>query len=116
MVGVVIGGFGPLVAAWIITSIEGTTRSWARQIVAWRAPLVFYLYALGLPALLWAVMNLALTALGEPVRMSLLDERAPAYLGSLVSCRCSVVGSRSPGGASSRSPACRNATPRSWPR
>lgn len=84
MVGVVIGGFGPLVAAWIVTSIEGSTRTWARQIVAWRVPLVFYVYALGLPAFLWTVMNLVLAALGEPIRLSLLGERAPAYLVSFV--------------------------------
>lgn len=84
MVGVVIGGFGPFVAAWIVTSVEGSTRAWARQIVAWRAPLRFYVYALGLPAVLWVVMNVMLAAFGEPIRISLLSERVPAYLGSFV--------------------------------
>lgn len=84
VLGVILGGFGPLVAAWIVTSIEGSTPAWARRIVAWRAPLRFYVYALGLPALLWSVMNLVLAALGEPVKVSLLGDRTLAYLGGFV--------------------------------
>jgi membrane protease YdiL (CAAX protease family) len=82
--GVVIGGFGPLVAAWIVTrTIGGSVRSWARQIVKWRVAPRFYVYALGLPALLWAVMNLVLAPLGEQPDMSLLDDRLPGYLATL---------------------------------
>jgi membrane protease YdiL (CAAX protease family) len=84
-VGIAIGGFGPLVAAWIVTrKTDGSVGDWARQIVAWRVPPRFYLYALGLPALLWVVMNLVLAALGEPVRASLLTDRLPAYLATLL--------------------------------
>ena len=84
MLGVVIGGFGPLLAAWIVTSIEGSTLSWARRIVVWRVPLRSYVYALGLPVLLWLIMNLVLAVIGEPVHISLLGERASAYLGTFV--------------------------------
>jgi membrane protease YdiL (CAAX protease family) len=80
MVGVVLGGFGPAAAGWIVTSIEGTTQGWARRIVAWRVRPGYYAYALGLPVLLWSIMNLALWAVGEPVRLSLTGERLPTYL------------------------------------
>jgi len=85
MVGVVIGGFGPAVAAWIVTrQSDASVRAWAEQIVHWRVKPRFYLYALGLPALLWAAMNVVLAILGQDVDMSLVGERLPAYLGALV--------------------------------
>jgi uncharacterized protein len=85
IMGVVIGGFGPMAAAWIVTrATEGSVRAWAREIIEWRVPPRFYLYALGLPVLLWAVMNLVLTVLGEPVSLSLLGDRLPAYIGTFV--------------------------------
>lgn len=85
MVGVVVGGFGPLVAAWIVTRRSGSSmRAWASQIVKWRVRPRFYLYALGLPALLWAAMNVMLSVLGTPVDVSLLADRAPGYVGTFV--------------------------------
>lgn len=85
MVGVVIGGFGPALAGWIVTRRSGASvRAWAKQIVHWRVKPRFYLYALGLPALLWAAMNGALVVLGKEVDLSLVGGRLPAYLGTVV--------------------------------
>lgn len=85
MVGVALGGFGPAVAALIVTRQSGASvRAWAKQIVHWRVKPRFYLFAFGLPALLWAAMNGALITLGKQVDLSLVGERLPLYLGTVV--------------------------------
>lgn len=85
MVIFIIGGFGPAIAALVVTRLTGgSVRAWASRIVSWRAPSRFYLYALGLPALLFSAMNLELALLGENVDASLLFSRLPAYLLTLV--------------------------------
>lgn len=85
MVGVAVGGFGPALAAWIVTRHSGASvRAWAKQIVHWRVKPRFYLYAFGVPVLLWAAMNGALVMLGKQVDLSLVGERLPSYLGTLV--------------------------------
>ncbi|MFC4905373.1 CPBP family intramembrane glutamic endopeptidase [Kocuria oceani] len=76
-----LGGFGPLLAAAAATRLAGEPlRPWARAIVRWRVPVRWWAWALGLPALLYAVVNLVLVALGREVDWSLALARAPAYL------------------------------------
>lgn len=83
MPAVVVGGFGPAIAAWYVTRLSGgSVREWARQIVKWRVRPRFYLYALGLPVLLWFAMNVVLASMGRPIDLSLLADRVPAYLGT----------------------------------
>ena len=83
-VAVVVGSLGPLVAAMIITRyLGGSVRAWARSIARWRAPVRYYVYALGLPPLLYGVIDILLALLGYDVDSSLLAERAPAYLVTL---------------------------------
>jgi uncharacterized protein len=78
---IVLGAFGPAVAAFIVLrATGGSVGAWARQILHWRVQPRWYLYALGLPALLFAVVNGTLTLLGKPIDLSLLVERAPSYL------------------------------------
>ena len=75
------GAFGPAVAAYVVLRVTGgSVRAWARQILHWRVRPRWYLYALGLPALLFAAINLALALLGKPIDLSLLADRAPSYL------------------------------------
>jgi uncharacterized protein len=82
---IILGGLGPLVAALIITRYTGSSvRAWARQIVRWRVPLRYYLYALGLPPLLYGLADVVLALLGYDIDLSLLAERAPAYLATFV--------------------------------
>lgn len=78
---VVLGGFGPALAGLAVTRFTGDpVREWLGRIVRWRVPPRYYLYALGLPALLYAAVNVALTVLGQDVDWSLLPGRLPAYL------------------------------------
>jgi membrane protease YdiL (CAAX protease family) len=77
-----VGVFGPAAAAaWVVYSTGGppSLRRWARQVVRWRVPLRYYAYALGLPAALFAVVNLELAVLGREVDLSLLPDRLGAY-------------------------------------
>ncbi|MUN61801.1 CPBP family intramembrane metalloprotease [Kocuria sediminis] len=77
----VLGGFGPFLAAAAVTWLAGEPlRPWARAIVRWRVPARWWAWALGLPALLYAVVNLVLGALGREIDWSLALGRAPAYL------------------------------------
>lgn len=81
----VAGGFGPgAAAALVLWAGAGSLGRWARSIVRWRVPGRFWAYALGLPALLYAVANLVLVVLGEEVRFGLLGDRLVPYLGTFV--------------------------------
>jgi membrane protease YdiL (CAAX protease family) len=92
------GAFGPAAAALIIIrTTGGSVGTWARQILHWRARPRYYLYALGLPALLWAAMNLELALLGEHVDLSLLRERLPGYLGGFALVALLGGGQEEPG-------------------
>jgi len=83
-VAVVVGGLGPLVAAVVVTRyLGGSVRAWMRPIARWRVPVRYYIYALGLPPLLYGVIDILLALLGYDVDLSLLAERAPAYLATL---------------------------------
>jgi uncharacterized protein len=77
----VLGGFGPPAAAWLVLRwTGGSVRDWARPILRWRVPLRYYAFALGVPAAIYAVVNVVLRVLGEPVEAGLVAERWPAYL------------------------------------
>jgi membrane protease YdiL (CAAX protease family) len=80
-----LGVLGPAASAVIVSrAIGAPLRPWAARIVTWRVPIRFYLYALGLPALLFAIVNLELALLGQDVELGLLGERLPAYLATFV--------------------------------
>jgi uncharacterized protein len=82
---IVVGGLGPLVAALVVTRYTGdSVRAWVRPIARWRVPVRYYFYALGLPPLLYGLVDVVLALLGYDVDPSLLAERAPAYLATLV--------------------------------
>ena len=94
----VVGAFGPAVAAYIVIRITGgSVRAWARQILHWRVQPRWYLYALGLPALLFAVVNGALALLGKDIDLSLLAERAPSYLAAFAFIALLGGGQEEPG-------------------
>jgi uncharacterized protein len=77
----VLGGFGPPTAAWLVLRwTGGSVRDWARPILRWRVPARYYVFALGVPAAIYAVVNVALRLLGEPVEPGLVADRWPAYL------------------------------------
>jgi membrane protease YdiL (CAAX protease family) len=77
----VIGGFGPMIAAAVtIRRSGGSLSDWARGFLRWRVPIRYYAYALALPALIMALMNLGLAAFGMEPDWSAVAARMPAYL------------------------------------
>lgn len=82
---IVVGGLGPPVAAVLVTRLTGGSgRALLRGLTRWRVPGRYYLFALGLPAALFAVTNLVLVLLGRELDLSLLLERAPALAGTFL--------------------------------
>lgn len=80
-----LGGLGPATAAFLVLRASGgDLRAWARQIVRWRVPLRYYAYALGLPAALFALVNLELVLLGKGVDVGLLPRRLGEYAATLL--------------------------------
>ena len=82
---VVLGAFGPAVSAGLIVHWTGASvRDWLRPVARWRVPGRFYLYALGLPAALFTVINAELALLGRDVELGRLREAIPAYVGTFL--------------------------------
>ena len=80
-----IGGFGPMVAGATITRYTGgSVKSWAAQIVRWRVPARYYAYALGLPALIWTVINIELAVFSDKFDLALLPERLQVSVGTFL--------------------------------
>jgi uncharacterized protein len=95
---IILGGFGPLVAALVVTQYTGSSvRAWARQIVQWRVPFGYYVYALGLPPLLYGLVDVVLALLGYDIDPALLLKRVPAYLATLVFVAVLAGGLEEPG-------------------
>ncbi len=77
----VVATAGPTVAAAILTRVRGgSLQNWLRPLWRWRVGPRWWAYALGLPALLYGVVNLVLQVLGEPVNWGLAIDRLPPYL------------------------------------
>jgi membrane protease YdiL (CAAX protease family) len=95
---IVIGAFGPMLAAAIIISRTGGPLSeWLQGILRWRVSPVYYAYALGLPVLLAVILNLTLAALGEQQDLSLVVDRVPAYVQTLLLTAVIFGGQEEPG-------------------
>jgi membrane protease YdiL (CAAX protease family) len=93
-----LGGFGPMAAAAIVThQTGGSVSGWLRSIFTLRAKGRFYLYALGLPAAVYALVNLVLALAGKPVELSLLPGRIPDYLMTLAFVAVLGGGQEEPG-------------------
>ena len=80
-----LGGFGPMAAAAAVTRFTGgSVRRWAAQIACWRVPVRYYLYALGLPALIWTVINVELGLVSDDFDVGLLPNRLLASIGTFL--------------------------------
>lgn len=95
---IAVGGFGPAVAAGLVTHwTGGSVWSWLRPLWHWRVPARFYVYAVGLPVLLFAVMNFELALLGDNVELARLGDALPAYLATFVAVALVGGGQEEPG-------------------
>jgi membrane protease YdiL (CAAX protease family) len=75
-----LGVLGPAAAAYVVLRLTGAPlRPWVASIVRWRVPLRFYAYALGLPALLLAVVDVVLALAGHDLDLGLLPGRVGDY-------------------------------------
>jgi membrane protease YdiL (CAAX protease family) len=96
--GYLIGGFGPALAALLITWLgSDSVRDWARQIVDWRVAPRWYLAALVVPLLVVALTSVGLGVLGTAVDPGLLPGRVSLVLVSFVSIALIGGGNEEPG-------------------
>lgn len=80
-----LGALGPMAAAAIVTAVTGgSLLAWIRPVWHWRVPVQWWLYALGLPAALYAAVTVVLELIGSPVDWSLAVDRLPSYLSTFV--------------------------------
>jgi membrane protease YdiL (CAAX protease family) len=96
--GFIVGGFGPVLAALIVTWLAGdSVRAWARQIVDWRVAPRWYLAALAVPLLVVALTSVGLTLLGTSIDPGLLRGRVSLVLVSFVTIALIGGGNEEPG-------------------
>jgi len=75
----VAGAFGPAAAAGLVVRRSGgSLRGWLRPLLRWRVPVRYWVYALGLPVVLFLSVDGVLAVLGEQVHLDRLG-RATAY-------------------------------------
>ncbi|WP_152040131.1 type II CAAX endopeptidase family protein [Salinigranum salinum] len=96
--GFVVGGFGPFLAALVVTWLgSDSVRAWARQIVDWRVAPRWYLAAIVVPLLVVALTSVGLAVLGSSVDPGLLPGRVSLALVSFVSIALVGGGNEEPG-------------------
>lgn len=93
-----LAGFGPLIAALIVLKAQGRSLwPWLRHRFKWRLHVGWYLFALGFPILLVAIVSLIYRLLGNPLDFSLLPDRLATYLPSLLLLALIGGGNEEPG-------------------
>ena len=113
----VLGGFGPLVAALIMVRLSGdSVKRWFRGLFRWRVAPRWYLFAIGVPIALAVLVTAEFALAGNDLDWSLLDTRLAAFLPTLVFVALLQGETRNQAGADSRSRACRTASRRCEPR
>jgi membrane protease YdiL (CAAX protease family) len=73
-------------AAIVVRATGGSVKGWLRDIMRWRVPLRYYLFALGFPVALAVVASAAFALAGESLDLGLVGERAAAFLPLLLFC------------------------------
>ncbi|MFC7009399.1 CPBP family intramembrane glutamic endopeptidase [Halalkalicoccus salilacus] len=77
---VVVGGFGPLVAAALVTwLVGGSLRAWVGQVLRWRVRPRWYLAALGIPLVAYAATSIVYLALGNAIEPSDILQQVSVY-------------------------------------
>ncbi|MFC7096400.1 CPBP family intramembrane glutamic endopeptidase [Halobaculum marinum] len=96
--GFVVGGFGPALAALVVTWLgRDSVRAWARQIVDWRVAPRWYVAALTIPLVVVALTSVGLSVAGMSVDPGLLPDRVSLVLVSFVSIALVGGGNEEPG-------------------
>ena len=94
----VLGGFGPLVAALIMVRLTGhSARRWFKGLFHWRVAPRWYLFALGVPIALAVLVTAEFALAGNELDWSLLDARLAAFLPTLVIVALLQGGNEEPG-------------------
>ncbi|MFC7029159.1 hypothetical protein ACFQH8_20350 [Halomicroarcula sp. GCM10025710] len=110
--GFVVGGFGPFLAALLVTWLgSDSVRAWARQIVDWRVAPRWYVAAFGIPLLLITLTSIGLTVAGTSVDPGLLPGRVSLVLVSFVGIALVGGGNEEPGWRGLALPSSRNGSP-----
>ena len=92
------GGFGPLVGAMAVVRLTGgSVLGWFSGLFKWHLNPLWYLFALGFPVLLIALISLAYLALGHPLDYSLIPDRMAAYVPTFVFLAAIGGGNEEPG-------------------
>ena len=84
---IVVGGFGPLVAAAIVTWLVGDSlHAWTGQVLRWRVRPRWYLVGLGVPLVLIVATSGVYVALGNPnpIEQSVAVQQVPTYVLPLI--------------------------------
>lgn len=82
---IVVGGFGPLVAAAIVTWLIGDSlRAWAGQVLRWRVRPRWYLAAFGIPLVVVAAITAIYVVLGNPLELPVAVQQVPLYAVPLI--------------------------------
>lgn len=93
-----LGSFGPLVAAIVVLKSQRRSLwAWFKNLFKWRYSLGWYVFVLGFPILLIAIVSLIYGLLGHSLYFSLLPGRLVAYLPMLVFLALAGGGNEEPG-------------------
>ncbi len=93
-----LGGFGPLVAAMVVLRMQGRSlRAWIASLFKWRLNSIWYLFALGFPMLLVAIVSLIYLLQGNSLNLAALPERLLAYPSTLLALALIGGGNEEPG-------------------
>ncbi len=94
----VLGAFGPLVAALIMVRLTGdSVKRWFRGLFRWRVAPRWYLFAIGVPIALAVLVTAEFALAGNNLDWSLLDTRLAAFLPTLVFVALLQGGNEEPG-------------------
>lgn len=94
----VVGSFGPAIAAMIVlVATGGSLRAWIRDIARWRLPVRWYLAALGLPVLFVLAETVVYATLIGTVEPATLPRRVAVWGGAFLFALVLSGGNEEPG-------------------
>jgi membrane protease YdiL (CAAX protease family) len=93
-----LAGFGPWIVAMVMLKAQGRSLcGWLRSLFKWRLHPGWYLFALGFPVLLVAIVSLIYWRLGNTLDFTVLPSRLGAYVPTLLLIAIVGGGNEEPG-------------------